>query len=287
MSTTLNEAQLVKAAEAIHHHYDIGNEFYQIWLDQSLTYSCAVWDGATTLEEAQQNKIRYHLESIDADSVSNVLDIGCGWGGTLTSLNNMPNVKQAVGLTLSEEQAKYISQQGWEKVEVLVKNWQEYKPTACFDGIISVGAFEHFATPLDTADQKIEIYRGFFEACRGWLKPGGHLSLQTIAYGNMPREHASSFINEEIFPNADLPTLTEICQAAEGVFEILGVQNARIDYAKTCEEWYRRLSTHSAEAIDLVGPDTVNRYLRYLKMSAFGFQFGKIQLLRVQMKAIQ
>ncbi|MBN2992231.1 class I SAM-dependent methyltransferase [Pseudomonas cedrina subsp. fulgida] len=287
MSVLTTEHRLEEESKAIRHHYDVGNDFYELWLDPTLSYSCAVWAGSETLENAQVKKIAYHLEAIDAGNLQSVLDIGCGWGGVLDALENMPNIKRAVGLTLSDQQAAYIQRQLYSKVAIEVKNWQEFVPATPFDGIISIGAFEHFASPSDSVEEKIAIYRRFFTSCRDWLKPGGRLSLQTIAYGSMAREQASTFFNEEIFPNADLPTLTEIAQAAEGIFEIQRVDNGRLDYAKTCEEWYRRLSANKAVAAERVGDAVVTRYLRYLKMSAYGFQFGKIQLLRLQLQAIR
>jgi cyclopropane-fatty-acyl-phospholipid synthase len=107
------------------------------------------------------------------------------------------------------------------------------------------------------------------------------LSLQTIAYANMSRDDASQFMQQEIFPNADLPTLAEITAAAEGVFEVKSIHNGRLDYAWTCEQWARRLRAHRDEASSLVGPDVVARYERYLKLSALGFRMGKICLLRL------
>lgn len=287
MSTAPAEQRLHAESQAIRHHYDVGNDFYELWLDPTLSYSCGRWIGCDTLENAQHNKIAYHLDAIDAPRLQSVLDIGCGWGGVLQALERMPNINRAVGLTLSEQQARHIEAQPWGKVAVHVSNWQEYAPEQPFDGIISVGAFEHFAAPTDSIEEKIAIYRRFFCACRGWLKPGGLLSLQTIAYGAMAREQASRFFNEQIFPNADLPTLSEIAEAAQGVFEIERVENGRLDYARTCEHWYRRLSANRALAVERVGEEVVNRYLRYLKMSAYGFQFGKIQLLRLQLRALR
>jgi cyclopropane-fatty-acyl-phospholipid synthase len=287
MNDLTAEHRLQQESKAIRHHYDVGNDFFELWLDPTLSYSCAVWADSETLESAQTQKIDYHLEAIGAKNLQSVLDIGCGWGGVLAALEKLPNIKHAAGLTLSDEQAAYVHSQAYSKVSVEIKNWQEYAPAEPFDGIISIGAFEHFASPADSVEEKIAIYRRFFTACRDWLKPEGRLSLQTIAYGAMSRDQASRFFNEDIFPNADLPTLAEIAKAAEGIFEIQRVDNGRLDYARTCEEWYRRLSANKAVATQRVGEAIVSRYLRYLKMSAYGFQFGKIQLLRLQLQAIR
>ncbi len=268
------------AAAAIQSHYDIGNDFYRLWLDSTLSYSCAIpADVEDTLEAAQTRKLAYHLEAIGVGETKSVLDIGCGWGAILESTSR--TARHAVGLTLSEQQAAYVRQQAYPGVEVHVENWMNYEPDTTFDGIVSIGAFEHFATPEDTPEQRIAVYRNFFTRCRSWLTEDGNLSLQTIAYANMSRTDASTFMNQEIFPNADLPTFAEIAVAAEGIFEIRSVANGRLDYAWTCEQWSTRLRNHRAEATALVGLDVVERYERYLKLSAMGFRMGKICLLRL------
>jgi cyclopropane-fatty-acyl-phospholipid synthase len=275
------------AATAIRHHYDVGNEFYRLWLDSSLTYSCALRVGAGArddLEAAQRRKLDFHLDAIRADQAERVLDIGCGWGSILGRLATERRVPRSVGLTLSLEQADFARSHRYPGVEIRTENWLSYEPDAPFDGIISIGAFEHFAGPDDSPADRIRLYREFFTRCRRWLTPGGALSLQTIAYGNMSRENANRFIQEEIFPRADLPTLAEIAAAADGIFEVESLSNGRLDYAWTCEQWAGRLRQRRAEAVGLVGADVVARYERYLRLSALGFRMGKICLLRVVLR---
>jgi cyclopropane-fatty-acyl-phospholipid synthase len=279
MAAPVTTERTAAAAAAIEHHYDVGNEFYRLWLDPTLSYSCALRESGDTLEVAQQRKIRYHLDAVNAAHAKAVLDIGCGWGEILRQVSM--TAERAVGLTLSREQAAYVRQQEFPGVEVRVENWMTYQPDTMFDAIISIGAFEHFATPQDGVEEKIAVYRDFFTHCRDWLNDDGRLSLQTIAYANMSRQDASSFMNQEIFPDADLPTLAEITAAADGVFEIQSVSNGRLDYAWTCQEWGKRLRARRAEATALVGSEAVARYERYLKLSAMGFRMGKICLLRL------
>ncbi|NKQ51286.1 methyltransferase domain-containing protein [Amycolatopsis sp. K13G38] len=271
------------AAAAIRHHYDVGNEFYRLWLDESLTYSCALREQpGETLHAAQENKLRFHLDAIRPETAGTVLDIGCGWGSILERL--AAKGIRAVGLTLSDEQAAHVRARAYPGVEVRVQNWTDYEPGSRFGGIISVGAFEHFATPADSPEEKIARYRHFFTRCRDWLTDTGTLSLQTIAYANMSRDAASSFMQREIFPGADLPTLAEITVAADGIFELEKFHNGRLDYAWTCGEWARRLRARRDEAIELAGPEIVERYERYLKMSAIGFRMGKISLYRLVLR---
>ncbi|MGQ4615908.1 class I SAM-dependent methyltransferase [Nocardia sp. R7R-8] len=282
MSASIGADRADAAAAAIRHHYDAGNDFYRLWLDPSLTYSCALREtSADTLETAQERKLRFHLDAIGADNAAAVLDIGCGWGAILQRLSRRHAVARSIGLTLSAEQAEFVRSRDLPGVEVRLENWAHYEPDIRFDGIISIGAFEHFARPDDAPAEKIRVYREFFTRCRDWLNDDGVLSLQTIVYANMNRAQASAFMQREIFPDADLPTFAEIAAAAEGVFEIRSVTNGRLDYAWTCEEWARRLRANRAEAVEVVGPEVVARYERYLKLSALGFRMGKIGLLRL------
>ncbi|NNH68339.1 class I SAM-dependent methyltransferase [Nocardia uniformis] len=273
------------AAAAIRHHYDVGNDFYRLWLDPSLSYSCGLRETPSdTLEVAQANKLRHHLDAVDARNARAVLDIGCGWGAILRELSQARGVGCSVGLTLSTEQAEYVRAQEYSSVEVRVEDWLKYEPDEPFDGIISIGAFEHFARPDDSVEQKIGVYREFFTRCREWLNPAGTLSLQTIAYANMTAAQADSFMQQDVFPDAELPMLAEIATATEGLFEISAVTNGRLDYAWTCSEWARRLRANQAAATELVGPEVVARYLRYLTLSAMGFRMGKLTLLRLVLR---
>ncbi|GAA5060454.1 class I SAM-dependent methyltransferase [Nocardia callitridis] len=281
---TDNSARDTAAAAAIRHHYDAGNDFYRLWLDPSLTYSCARRETAEdTLAVAQQHKLRFHLDAIGANDASTVLDIGCGWGAILHELSNR-SVRHSVGLTLSGQQAEYIGAQAYPGVEVRTESWTNYRPDSKFDGIISIGAFEHFARPDDDPNTKVAVYREFFTRCRDWLHDDGALSLQTIVYANMSAAQASTFMQQEIFPDADLPTLTQITAAAEGLFEITTLENGRLDYAWTCQQWATRLRENRGEAAALVGAEVVARYERYLKLSALGFRMGKIGLLRLVLR---
>ena len=281
MTATARGDRTTEAASAIRHHYDVGHDFYGLWLDPSMTYSCALWEGDDdTLEAAQERKLRWHLDAVRAGSARRVLDVGCGWGSLLERLA-AGGVEQAVGLTLSDDQAAYIERRRLPGVAVLRESWTDYEPEAPFDGIVSIGAFEHFARPDDSPAERAAVYRAFFERCRSWLTEDGALSLQTIAYANMSREDASAFIQDEIFPNADLPTFAEIAAGAEGVFEVRTVRNDRLHYARTLEAWARALREHRDEAVAMVGEEVVARYARYLKQSAFGFRMGKLCLLRL------
>jgi cyclopropane-fatty-acyl-phospholipid synthase len=197
-------------------------------------------------------------------------------------------VKHAVGLTLSDAQAEYLRALAPSNVEVLVRSWSDYEATEPFDAIISVGAFEHFARQGLSAEEQVEAYRRFFGACRNWLKPGGRLSLQTIAYGDIPRDRPlrDRFIVDEIFPESELPRLADIARAAEMELEIERVRNDREDYVKTLRAWLGRIKERRDDAIAASSEETVTRYERYLRMFAYSMELGAFTLLRLTMRRI-
>jgi cyclopropane-fatty-acyl-phospholipid synthase len=288
----VSETYLGAGSDAIRHHYDVGNEFWQIWLDPTMSYSCAMWEESEKpdddLERAQRRKLDFHVAEAHAAGAARVLDVGCGWGAMLMHLVGCSGVEHAVGLTLSDAQAEYLRAIAPSSVEVLVRNWSDYQPTAPFDAIISVGAFEHFARQGLSPDEHIEAYRRFFRACHEWLKPGGRLSLQTIAYGDIPRDRGlrDRFIVDEIFPESELPRLADIARAAEMELEIERVRNDRGDYVKTLRAWFDRLRARRPDAIAASSEEVVARYERYLRMFAYSMELGAFNLLRLTMRRI-
>jgi cyclopropane-fatty-acyl-phospholipid synthase len=275
--------------EAIQHHYDVGNDFYRLWLDSSLTYSCALWkkgDRDSMLEVAQRRKLEYHAKWAHARGAARVLDVGCGWGSLLEHLVLAEGVQNALGLTMSAEQADWVARLGHPGIAVRLESWGDHIPTEPYDAVISIGAFEHFARAEWNDADKVAAYRSFFTCCHRWLKPGGRLSLQTIAFGHVEREKAATspegnFILTSIFPESELPTLEQIEQASAGLFELVRLRNDPEDYERTCRVWCKRLTARRQEAVAAAGEEVVTRYVRYLKMAAALFQFNRIRLLRI------
>jgi cyclopropane-fatty-acyl-phospholipid synthase len=287
------EADQGASPEAIQRHYDVGNEFYRLWLDDSMSYSCALWEGeADSLEAAQMRKIDYHVAQARAGGVAHVLDIGCGWGAVLKRLTTVHGAERAVGLTLSREQEKWAVSAADPRIEIRRESWVDHVPTAPYDAIISIGAFEAFARPEWTAEKQTLAYRRFFDHCHRWMRPGGRLTLQTISYGNLDREETRlspnrQFLLGEIFPENDLPTLGAIIAACEGLFEIITLRNDREDYARTCDVWSRRLVARRSEAVAAAGEAVTARFIRYLKMSAILFHQGNTNLLRIAFRRMK
>jgi cyclopropane-fatty-acyl-phospholipid synthase len=275
------------SAESIRLHYDSGNDFYALWLDPSLTYSCAAWEPGDTLETAQARKLDLHARNAigDIGQAGAVLDIGCGWGSMLRRLVRHHGVERVVGLTLSDAQAWHIGATPDERIAVRRESWEVHSPREPYDGIVSIGAFEHFVKPGLSSTAKIGIYREFFGHCHGWLRPGRSMSLQTICW-NTPNEAVHRFLSSEIFPESDLPTVAEICAAVDGIFEVRRVTNEPEQYERTCKEWLRRLKERRREARAIAGEMQIARFEKYLGLCAIGFHRRSAGLLRLALRKI-
>lgn len=273
--------------DAIQRHYDAGNEFYRLWLDPTLTYSCALWsdDLDESLEEAQRAKFRW-VERYFADhGASKVLDIGCGWGGVLRHLTQANPQLQATGLTLSAAQHGFVTSQGWDRVEVRLEGWEDHADGA-YDAIVSIGAFEHFAKLDQSPQERIARYRYFFRKCHDMVPRGAPLALQTVAYGATPHPAKGNEFFADIFPESDCPRLEEIVVAAEGLFELVTLRNDRLHYARTLKVWLRNLKANEVEAVTASNRQVVDLYKKYLGMGAIGFQTDTHRLLRMQLRRL-
>jgi cyclopropane-fatty-acyl-phospholipid synthase len=274
------------SAEAIEHHYDVGNEFYRLWLDATMTYSCALWAEGDSLERAQLRKLDHLIEGARAAGAQRVLDVGCGWGSLLQRLVQLHGVGHATGLTLSRAQAEAVTALGDRRIEVHVENWAEHEPGERYDAIVSIGAFEHFARFGMTRRERVAAYRKFFAFCRELLAPGGRLVLQTNAKGSnvrLDRRAAAElrFVAERIFPESELPWASEILEASERRFEVVSLRNDPDHYARTCAAWRAGLEANLDRARELVGESVLEDYRRYLEVTVEHFRRRHLALLRI------
>jgi cyclopropane-fatty-acyl-phospholipid synthase len=274
------------SATAIQQHYDVSNEFYALWLDPTLTYSCALWDGlGDDLYAAQLRKLDYLAEAARVNG-GRVLDVGCGWGGLAARVLNHHGATHVTGLTLSAAQAEYMRARTDERCTVVVQNWADHQPNQQYDAIVSVGAFEHFADFGLTRPKRVEAYRAFFERCADWLPTGGRLALQTITKGsNIQLDRQTTrdllFVIDRIFTESELPWPSEILEASERRFEVLSSVNHAEHYTRTCGVWLANLLAHRQQAVELVGESMVADYVRYLEICCYVFERRHVGLQRL------
>ena len=284
--TTISERGA--SAESIQHHYDVSDRFYSLWLDESMTYSCGLWQNDDDCLSAAQTRKIDHLVSLSgAGGRERVLDIGCGWGSVMQRLVAEHGVEHVTGLTLSAAQARRIEDLRDPRLEVRVQDWADFVPDAPYDAAISVGAMEHFVKFGWERSKKVAAYRRFFEKCHQSLKPGAGMALQTIGKGNIVLDEQglrdTIFIAQHIFPESDPPRLAEILHATEKLFEVKSVVNHREHYARTCSAWLERLQANRTEAGEITGPEKVEVYETYLKASIRQFGLGHANLYRISL----
>jgi cyclopropane-fatty-acyl-phospholipid synthase len=192
----------------------------------------------------------------------------------LRRLVDVHGARRAVGLTLSVAQAEHVNAFGDERCTATVENWADHvPPDGGYDAIVSIGAFEHFADFGMTRERRVAAYRAFFDRCREWLPPGGRIGLQTMLNGsntNLDRETTREllFIVDRIFPESQIPWLSEVIEAAERRFDVVTVRNDPDHYARTCATWHAALVARRGDAVALVGEEVVADYERYLSASS-------------------
>jgi cyclopropane-fatty-acyl-phospholipid synthase len=264
-------------ADAIHHHYDVSNRFYEWVLGPSMTYTCACYPSAeATLEEAQENKYRLVFEKLRLKPGDRLLDVGCGWGG-MVRYAARHGVK-ATGVTLSREQAtwaqKAIAEQGLaELAEVRHSDYRDVLESG-FDAVSSIGLTEHIG---------VTNYPAYFGFLRTKLRVGGLLLNHCITRpDNKAGPSAGGFIDRYVFPDGELTGSGRIISEAQDMgLEVVHEENLRHHYAMTLRDWCRNLVEHWDEAVEEVGLATAKVWGLYMAGSRLGFDTNVVQLHQV------
>ena len=271
-------------AAAVRFHYDISNDFYHLWLDQQMVYSCAYFQTETDdIDTAQESKLEHICRKLRLKPGERLLDIGCGWGALIRYAARAYGV-QALGITLSEPQARFaqerIAAEGHqERCRVEVRDYRDLPRGAVFDKIVSVGMFEHVGR---------ERLPRYFGTAYRLLQPGGlflnhgivSLSPNTLTQRLIWRQ--GSFIQRYVFPDGELVQPSEVLRVAERAgFEARDLESLREHYVLTLRQWVRRLEGAHDEAASLAGETAYRVWRLYMAGSAHAFATGGIGILQI------
>ncbi len=265
--------------KSIAHHYDVGNDFYSLWLDKEMVYSCAYFSNTDqTLNESQDDKLDYICRKLRLTPGQTLLDIGCGWGALICWAAREYGVK-AHGVTLSVQQYEYavqrINDEGLqEQVSVELRNYVDLPNDIKYDRVVSVGMFEHIGTAN---------FPKYFKTIKRVLKSGGlflnHGITNVSGWKDTP---ITRFINSYVFPDGELARVNSVINAMEDAgFEIIDVEGLRSHYALTLRRWVEALELNKDKAIKLVGEATYRVWRLYMAGSAYYFDEGSINIFQI------
>ena len=250
-------------------HYDLGNDLFTLMLDPYMQYSCGYWKDATTLEEAQEAKLRMICEKLQLQPGMRLLDIGRGWGGLSAYAAKNYGVS-VVGVTISAEQQKLAQARcAGLDVQILLQDYRDLHQQ--FDRIVSVGMFEHVGP---------KNYRTYFNVVERNLAPHGLFLLHTIG-SNKTDMNVDPWINKYIFPNGCLPSVRHIAEASEKHFVMEDWHNFGADYDTTLMAWYERFLASWPEIADNYSERFKRMFTYYLNACAGAFRARDIQLWQV------
>jgi len=268
---------ILRDKRAVTHHYNLSNEYFALFLDESMTYSCAIFSrGATTLEEAQDVKRELVCTKLALKEGERILDVGCGWGAFAIHAATRYGV-HVTGITLSPPQAELARQRAEEagvgdKVDIRVMDWRALDE-APFDAIASIGMVEHVgAVSIDAYAQRLHEL----------LRPGGRLLNHGIARLRHSDAEAGPFSERYVFPDAAPLHLARVQLALERAgFETDTVEGFRLDYAETLTHWARNFDSNLEEAVRLGGEERVRVWRLYLRAARNGFLTGFTSIYQV------
>ncbi len=259
-------------ARAVRHHYDVSNEFFELFLGETMVYSCAIFSrGATTLKEAQEEKLEMVARKLELKEGDRVLDVGCGWGG-FPLWAATKHGATVVGITLSPPQAEKARQRAEEagvadRVDVRVMDYRDLAGSGeRFDAIASIGMVEHVGSA------NIDVYA---ETLAGLLEPGGRLLNHGITRLRHGDGEAGPFSERYVFPDAAPLHLSRNLLALERAgFVTRHVEEFGADYAETLKHWADNLDENLEQATRLAGPERIRVWRLYLRAARNGFLSG-------------
>ena len=266
-------------ARAVRHHYDVSNEFFELFLGPSMTYSCGVWarSGARTLEEAQEAKLELVCAKLGLSAGERVLDVGCGWGSFALHAASKHGV-HVTGITLSPAQAsraqERVREAGLEdNVDIRLADYRELQAEP-FDAIASIGMVEH------VGETQIDVYA---ERLAELLTPGGRLLNHGITRQRHTDPAAGDFSERYVFPDAEPLHLSRVLLALERAgFVTQHVEGFGADYAETLRHWAERLDASLERATALAGEERVRVWRLYLRAARNGFLSGFTGIYQVR-----
>jgi cyclopropane-fatty-acyl-phospholipid synthase len=268
---------IARDRRSVRHHYDVSNDYFKLFLDESLTYSCGIFSrGATTLEEAQKTKLELVADKLAITEGDRVLDVGCGWG-SFTRLAATRGA-QVTGITLSENQAQLARRRAQDegvadRIDIRVMDWRELRSER-FDKIASIGMVEHVGSA------NIDAYA---LRLRELVAPGGRVLNHGIARLRHGDAEAGAFSERFVFPDAAPLHVSRIVLAFERAgLPVDHVEGFAADYAETLRHWARRFDSDLEEAVRLGGPERVRVWRLYLRAARRGFESGFTSVYQVR-----
>ena len=265
---------LPRSRHNVHHHYDLGNDFYRLWLDERMVYTCAYYESpAATLADAQLAKLDHVCRKLKLRPGQRVIEAGCGWGALSLHMAEHYGVNVRAW-NIYTEQVRYAREQAVargldDRVTFLEEDYRNIDERC--DAFVSVGMLEHVG---------VANYRVLGEVIERSLKPDGLALVHSI--GRSHPDRTDAWITKHIFPGGHVPSLSEMMAIFEPQrFSVLDVENLRPHYARTCAQWLENFEAVAGQVADTYGEEFVRMWRLYLAGSSAGFQSGTLQLFQV------
>ena len=265
---------LNRSRHNVHHHYDLGNDFYRLWLDEHMLYTCAYYESAgSSLAQAQVSKLDHVCRKLRLEPGQTVIEAGCGWGALAMHMAEHYGVS-VKAYNNSREQVAYAREQASlkgldEQVEFVLDDYRAIDQKC--DVFVSVGMLEHVG---------LRNYKALGDIINRCLKPDGLALIHSI--GRSHSRPSDPWITKHIFPGGYIPSLGDMATLFEPhKFSVLDIENLRLHYARTCADWLENFEAVSEQVGEMYSEEFVRTWRLYLAGSSAGFQSGTLQLYQV------